>query len=607
MDAGQIVTVLMTGLSAARALPGQHGTIGAAFSDGAAIETYRWGAALNGNDYGTGPNPSDFTAQAGGVLHLRVTRAGRTYRSSAPIAPLAPAVIGPVSDQTVTLGAALPALDLSAYVTGTAPVYSITAGSLPEGLILAGSVISGTATRIQAAGEVTVTVANGAGSATLVLRFTVVAGAAMPVLTETQPLNDATHLWGVVSDQPGGVIAWARLAAGASPPQPDGAGGWSQAVLESGTVPYTGGPLDIPETGTTGTRYELAVHHYAGGQSSNVLMSSYTADNTAPVLSDLAVTVGDGTAAVALRTDEGDGTLYWQVTAPDETPDAAALRAANARPVTAAGAQEEILLSGLANGAARRISLLQEDTRRNASAVVSAVLTPGTAAALTRLASTTLISDDSNQEIYAAAPHTAAAGADLLVAIVTLCNASAGPDTVTAAFGSVPMLRQVSHLPPVDNLNPAVAVFYLPAAAIPAGAQVLEITCLNGTTPQRARAMHVELVAFSGARQTDPLYTGPLVDHGAGASTDLASPLALQAAGDHHLSVYTRRGSGSSALPMTSDATLLETGETGAAASSSVSTLVTASQPAAAGPSTHVSGLATAARTFSLSIGVRQA
>ena len=229
--------------------------------------------------------------------------------------------------------------------------------------------------------DVVFTASNGGGSVVVTVRFAVVAAGVAPRLAQRMTIDDATNTWGVVSDQTGGALHWSRLDREDPTPSANGTGGWTGAVLESGTLPYTGGPLEIDDGGTTGTVYKLAVYHRNNGRDSNVLGTVYTADNTAPTLALATPTVGDATAGVAVSTDEGDGVLYWLVTpAADAVPDAAAVRAGNSRAVTASGAQALITLNGLTNDTQYRVSFLHRDAHRNDSAVVSQTFIPTTGA-----------------------------------------------------------------------------------------------------------------------------------------------------------------------------------------------------------------------------------
>ncbi len=132
-------------------------------------------------------------------------------------------------------------------------------------------------------------------------------------------LADGSTIWRVTTDSPNsGRWHWARVTDGADAPAPDGAGGWSGTVLESGAlaVGATGADLDIPETGTTGVTYQLYLYQRSSADS-NVVVVSYVADNTPPQLTGLSFDVAGGTGSWSVTTDEA-GTL-WAVVTPSAT------------------------------------------------------------------------------------------------------------------------------------------------------------------------------------------------------------------------------------------------------------------------------------------------
>ena len=198
-------------------------------------------------------------------------------------APVAAALGGPVPDQSLVVGGRMTPLNLNDFVTGSNLAFSLASGALPAGLGIAGGVITGTPVTDQTAADVTFMVSNGGGSVLLTVRFVVAVAGTPPSITENISIDDATDTWGVSSDQTGGSLHWARVASGDDAPVANGSGGWTGPVLESGTVAYTGGPLDIDASGTTGTAYKLAVYHRNNGLDSDVLATVYIADNTAPV------------------------------------------------------------------------------------------------------------------------------------------------------------------------------------------------------------------------------------------------------------------------------------------------------------------------------------
>lgn len=227
---------------------------------------------------------------------------------------------------------------------------------------------------------------------------------------------------------------------------------------------------------------------------------------------------------------------------------------------------------------------------------------------LARIGNATVINTGSNQSTFTSgSAFTANGSADFILAVVTFCNSSGGPDRAVVRLGATTMTTGVSHIPTVGTTDPALYIAYLKAADIPAGANSLEVTCFNTATPQVARSMHVELIEYSGVDQVDPLYFGSLVAHGLGASTDLPSTVDMQAAGDHHVSVFSRRATGTTSLPATGDASVLEASETGTSGSSDSAVLISTSSPSATGNSTHIGNFTGNSQTHSVSIGVRAA
>lgn len=373
----QTASVQITGLTESRAMPESHNTVGAVMSDGSVIDSYAWGSVADGSQYGAGANPTDYSANPGGALYLTVTAAGQVFRTVAIIGHIAPVLVGQVPDQDLTVDMAITPLDLSAYVTGAPLSYAVLSGGLPAGLSLTGSVISGAAADVQGATDVGIAVSNEAGTVIVILRFSVSSGGLAPVLSEVIALDDARDLWGVRFDQTGGTLVWARLADGSTAPAPDGVGGWLDPVLESGSVSYTGGALEIPETGTTGVAYKVAVYHYNNGQSSNVLMAGYTADNTAPTVSFSDISTEDSAAQIVVSTNEDNGHYFHLVNlASESVPDAAAVKTGAGHVVTSSGDQISLHVTGLTNGTEYRISVVHRDAHRNDSAVVSALFTP---------------------------------------------------------------------------------------------------------------------------------------------------------------------------------------------------------------------------------------
>lgn len=94
--------------------------------------------------------------------------------------------------------------------------------------------------------------------------------------------------WSVTTNSPSdGNYVIARVISGAAAPLPDGNGGWTGIFGYSTTVPVGAADAEtvIPEGGTTGVAYDLYLYQRsAGGQDSNVISITYTAQN--PQLTD---------------------------------------------------------------------------------------------------------------------------------------------------------------------------------------------------------------------------------------------------------------------------------------------------------------------------------
>lgn len=108
-----------------------------------------------------------------------------------------------------------------------------------------------------------------------------------PVIASSS-FDDDTDNWAVTTDTPNkGIWVWGRFADTTTGVTADGSGGFSGATAqETGilSVGASGAELDIPETGTTGTAYELFMYQWDGVTASNIITIGYTADNTAPTV-----------------------------------------------------------------------------------------------------------------------------------------------------------------------------------------------------------------------------------------------------------------------------------------------------------------------------------
>lgn len=117
-------------------------------------------------------------------------------------------------------------------------------------------------------------------------------GGVAPVISVTG-FDDATDTGTFNTTNGGGTLIWGRFADTTAGVTADGAGGFSGATAqETGTLsnPGDGGTLNIPETGSTGTAYEMFLYLWDGTTASNVVTYGYTADNTAPAHSSAGTT-----------------------------------------------------------------------------------------------------------------------------------------------------------------------------------------------------------------------------------------------------------------------------------------------------------------------------
>lgn len=79
------VSLSVSGLTGGIAEISTHASIAATMSDASTITAIRWGSAVDGTQFGTGANPTDFAASDGGTLHVRATAGGVDYYRSYPI------------------------------------------------------------------------------------------------------------------------------------------------------------------------------------------------------------------------------------------------------------------------------------------------------------------------------------------------------------------------------------------------------------------------------------------------------------------------------------------------------------------------------------------
>jgi hypothetical protein len=105
--AAGLVSLTMSGLTSGEARPGDHASISVAAPDGVTFVSQAWGFGAFGDDtYGTGTNPTDYTASDyGTLLWEAVGNDDLTYRASAPIRrAVAVNTVAPVASGDTGLG-----------------------------------------------------------------------------------------------------------------------------------------------------------------------------------------------------------------------------------------------------------------------------------------------------------------------------------------------------------------------------------------------------------------------------------------------------------------------------------------------------------------------
>lgn len=157
-------SVVLTGLTDGEARIGDHAAIGYTQSPASATETVAWGTSAGDSTFGTGANPTDFTAGDEADLFVTVTDGGQIVTASAPIR-YAPAVAPTIAAQDWTVDDTTVSLDAS--VTGANLTLSYSATGLPTGVSINSSTgsITGTPTAASS-GTVTVTAVDQYGRVT---------------------------------------------------------------------------------------------------------------------------------------------------------------------------------------------------------------------------------------------------------------------------------------------------------------------------------------------------------------------------------------------------------------------------------------------------------
>lgn len=162
---GDVISVIISGLTNGIALVGSHASITMSVSEGT-ITARKWGSTNGGSEYGTGTNPTDFTAGNGGVLYATATVDGEDYTSSTLIQYTAPTADSTIADQDFLKDEAEATVvaDVTSLFTGTAITYGVSGYA---GASLDGNALKIDPTTATAATEVTLTATNSGGSASI--------------------------------------------------------------------------------------------------------------------------------------------------------------------------------------------------------------------------------------------------------------------------------------------------------------------------------------------------------------------------------------------------------------------------------------------------------
>ncbi|MEM9756717.1 MAG: Ig domain-containing protein, partial [Pseudomonadota bacterium] len=136
----------LTGLTDGAARPGDHGALGYTIDPDQGTETVLWGVAPDDDTYGTGAQPSDYSAADGATLWLTCTDDGQTVYLSAPIRYGAGAAPVIADGQSWSVDDTSVSLDASA--SGANLTWGYGATGLPDGVVInaATGAITGTPT-----------------------------------------------------------------------------------------------------------------------------------------------------------------------------------------------------------------------------------------------------------------------------------------------------------------------------------------------------------------------------------------------------------------------------------------------------------------------------
>ncbi len=127
-------TLTLTGLADGEARPGNQSAIGYTKTPAGGTDVVAWGIAPGDSTYGTGPQPTDYTAGAGGALCLSVTSDGTTVTTSAPIRYAAPVASGALPDIVQMAGVSTPIAVAADFSFAGTPRFTLE--TAPSGLTI---------------------------------------------------------------------------------------------------------------------------------------------------------------------------------------------------------------------------------------------------------------------------------------------------------------------------------------------------------------------------------------------------------------------------------------------------------------------------------------
>lgn len=128
---GAAFSITITGLTDGEAIIGDHASIGYTINPDNGTETVAWGTSAGDSTYGTGANPTDYTAGDGTSLWLTVTDAGESVSRTAPIR-YAAGTAPTLASSSLTVDDDTANIDASA--SGANLTFTYAASNLPSGL-----------------------------------------------------------------------------------------------------------------------------------------------------------------------------------------------------------------------------------------------------------------------------------------------------------------------------------------------------------------------------------------------------------------------------------------------------------------------------------------